>query len=719
MTTPAVLPDTLDEGRCEPLGSCVRDGGVNIAVFSENAWRIECCVFDAQGRRELRRYPLHGPHGGIFHGFLPGAGAGLVYGLRAWGPDAPFQGHRFDPNLLLLDPCAREVIGPWRDALSPARLAARPPTAHATDAADDAPDDAPDDAALALKARVCAPPVRADTERRAARVPTRELVLYEVHVKAFSQGLPGVPEALRGTYAGLAHPASIAHLRTLGVTTLSLLPVQQHLDETALLARGLVNHWGYNTIAFFAADPRLAQASHRDDPAAVNAEFRAMVQALHAAGLEVVLDVVYNHTAESDESGATLSWRGLDNASWYRLRQDDPARYDNHSGCGNTLNLAHPQVLRFVMDSLRHWVEVMGVDGFRFDLATILGRRRDGSFDPEAAFLAALQQDPLLAQVHLIAEPWDATMDGYQVGRFPGRFLEWNDRFRDAMRLYWLQRGVRRGEFARRFTASADLFHHGQRRPSACINFVTAHDGFTLADVVRYSRKHNDANGEGGRDGRDHEPCDNLGVEGPSDDPTVQMLRQRVQRALLATLVLAQGTPMLCGGDEIGRTQQGNNNAYCHDSPLTWYDWAQADAALAAFVAQVLALRRAEPLLHHDDWFEPAGEAAAPVPGRATLAWFAPSGQPMQLADWHDPQVHALACLLQADPAAPARGSAALWLAFNPEILPSRFHPPPGDWVVALDSSGESPAGRPVAPTLWVPARAVLVLRPVSAEVCA
>jgi glycogen operon protein len=512
------------------------------------------------------------------------------------------------------------------------------------------------------------------------------------------------------------------------VTTLSLLPVQHHLDEWGLAQRGLVNHWGYNTLAFNAADPRLATAAARGDPTAVNAEFRRMVDELHAAGLEVVLDVVYNHTAEGSEIGPTISMRGLDHASWYRLDPADPSRCENLTGCGNTLNLAHPRVTQFVLDSLRHWAGAMGVDGFRFDLAPVLGRAAHGGYDPQAAFFTALLQDPQLARKRLIAEPWDIGHAGYQLGRFPGRWLEWNDKFRDTARRYWLDRRAGRGEFARRFTASSDVFHHGQRLPLASVNFIAAHDGYTLADLTSYTRKRNHANGEGNRDGRDDEMSANFGVEGPSDDAAVSATRQRVRRALLATLLLAQGTPMLCAGDEIGHTQGGNNNAYCQDNETTWLDWARADTALADFVARVLALRCSEGALRHARWFHPPPAA----PGERVLAWHSPEGPAMRLEDWHDPTRHAFACHIDAaaddDGAAGARGERHLWIGFNPGPEPCPFALPPAGgatpgappgpaaapaWDLALDSSGVLPEGPlpPGATTLVVPAQALVVLR--------
>jgi len=709
------LPDDLAEGRCAPMGALARDGGVNIAVFSQHASAIEWCLYDASGQRELRRFRLHGPHDGVWHGFLPGAGPGLVYGLRAHGPYAPAQGHRFNPHKLLLDPCAREIVGQFHWA----------PEHHGyTVGHADGPAsfDARDNGPSALKARVPPAPSVAPGWLNAPRIPRARQVLYEVHVKSFTQQLPGLPAALRGTYAGMAHPVAVAHFKRLGITTLSLLPVHFHLDEAGLVARGQVNHWGYNTLGFFAPSPRLA--SQPDNPTATTEEFRQMVASLHAQGLEVVLDVVYNHTAEGSEQGPTLSFRGLDNASWYHLNAEHPAHCENHTGCGNTVNVAHPRVTQFVLDSLRYWAQEMGVDGFRFDLAPVLGRGRQG-YDPQAAFFTALAQDPVLAQVHLIAEPWDAGLGGYQVGRFPGRWMEWNDKFRDAARLYWIGRAgrsshpqVSRGEFARRFTASADLFHHGQRLPSTSVNFIVAHDGFTLADLVQFDGKHNQANGEDNRDGRDGEPCCAFGPEGPSTDPAVRALRQRVQRALLATLFLAQGTPMLCAGDELGNSQAGNNNAYCQDNPLGWVGWPQADEGLINFTAQLIALRQAEPGLHHDRWFLAHDGAQALPRGERSLDWFTPAAQPMQVADWHDPHQRALACRINGVP-----GQAALWLAFNPEPVALPFQLPqqatlsPGAWTLLLDSSGSlpQPCTHGGGQVLRVPAQSVLVLRQATA----
>jgi isoamylase len=694
------LPDALLPGRTEPLGamplSDAQGGGVNFAVFSDHASAIELSVFDAAGQRELKRYRLMGPQYGVFHGFLPGVGPGLVYGLRAQGPYDPGQGHRFNPHKLLLDPYAREIAGhfAWK-AEHHGYEVGHPDGSRSLDARDNA--------LHALKARVAPEPSLAPGWHNQPRHAPQDVVIYEVHVKGATMQMPGVPEALRGTYAGLAHPAAVAHFKSLGVTALELLPIHYHLDEPHLAAKGLVNYWGYNTLGFFAPDPRYA-ACDRNDPTAVTEEFRQMVATLHEHGLEVLLDVVYNHTPEGNEHGPTISMRGLDNAAYYRLQHDDRARSENWTGCGNTLNVAHPRVTQFVLDSLRYWVKDMGVDGFRFDLAPVLGRTHQ-HFHTHAPFFTALAQDPVLARARLIAEAWDSGPEGYQVGRFPGRWGEWNDKFRDTVRKYWLSRSASRGEFARRFTASSDLFHHGQRQPLCSVNFVSAHDGFTLADFTAYDKKRNHANGEDNRDGRD----DELAAVVPEPQ------RARVRRALLATLLLAQGTPMLLAGDEFGNSQQGNNNAYCQDNAVGWLDWSRADAGLVAFVREVLALRRAEPALRHARWFH---HAPAPA-GERSLDWFAPSGHAMQVGDWHDAGQHAFACRIDASPLIQTDDEAGcrhLIIAFNPEAKALPFTLPTsmnGAWTVALDSSGTTLAGQVLAAhtPFNVPAQSLVVLR--------
>ncbi len=690
---PAVL--SMQEGFSDPLGASVFDNGVNFAVFSDNAERIEVCVFDDSGKQELHRFDLHGPRHGIFSGRLLNAKAGLVYGLRAHGAYSPQHGHRFNPSKLLLDPYAREIVGKfeWHPEHHGYTLG------HA-----DGPNsfDARDNAALMLKARV--PENKAVHKFSPPRHAARDIVLYEVHVKGFSQANPAIPEHLRGTYLALAHPVSVAHFKSLGVTTLSLLPVQYCVDEPALAARGSTNYWGYNTLGFFAPDPRWAM--RKNDPTAINEEFRQMVRDLHSHGIEVVLDVVYNHTAEGNERGPTLSMRGLDNASWYRSQRHDASRCEDFTGCGNTVNVSHPQVARFVLDSLRYWVQEMGVDGFRFDLAPVLGRTEHG-FDPNANFFAALLQDPILARVHLIAEPWDAGPNGYQVGRFPGRFGEWNDKFRDAIRAYWLQANVSRGEFARRFTASSDLFDHAQRLPSASINFVSVHDGFTLLDTISYSRKNNHANGEENRDGRDNELCANFGEEGVTDDIAISAIRKRVRRSMMASLLLAQGTPMICAGDEIGKTQQGNNNAYCQDNEISWLDWQHADHEFKSFVNKVLTLRRTEALLRFGEWFSHGHQNK----NEPLIHWLRSDGCAMQLHDWHDTHHHAFACHLLERQSDDAKNAKQGFMALNPTSQAINFTLPVGDWKILLDTSEELSNDAVFSGQLVLPAHSMLILR--------
>jgi len=702
MSASSAFPDSIEPGRHEPLGATVRDGGVNFAVFSEHAHRVEVCLFDERGTAELKRYALEGPVDGLWSGFLPGIQAGQLYGLRAHGPHAPCEGHRFNANKLLLDPYAREIVGQFRNLPEDHGYPFGHPEGPAAF-------DERDNGATALKARVAAPLRGVSPRANAPRHAPRDVVLYEVHVKGFSMRHPEIPEALRGSYAGLAHPAAIAHFKRLGVTTLSLLPVQFAVDEPHLSGTGLRNYWGYNTLGFFAPDPRLASGAVRHDPAAVAAEFRAMVHALHEAGLEVVLDVVYNHTPEGNEWGPTLSLRGLDQKSYYRLQADDPSRMENLTACGNTVNVEHPRVAQLVLDSLRFWAGEMGVDGFRFDLAPVLGRTAAGH-DPRAAFYTALRQDPLLAQVHLIAEPWDAGPGGYQLGRFPGRFMEWNDKFRDTARGFWLGHGpdgqaVGRGEFARRFTASSDVFRpdpptngSGQRSPLASINFLAVHDGFTLNDLVSHGRKHNEANGEDNRDGRDGELCGNFGVEGPASDPVIRQARERARRAMLATLLLSQGTPMLYSGDEFGNSQGGNNNAYCQDNEIGWLDWPSADEALIAFTAGLARLRREHALLRHAQWFGAAE-------GGPSLRWFHPDGHEMREHDWHEGGRHALAALL-------SDGRERLLLMVNPGAAPARFALPAGEgarWSLLLDSSGELAPAPLDAGAMTAPSRSLLL----------
>lgn len=687
-----MAPAELLPGLPYPLGARATAEGVNFAVFSAHARSIELCIFDSRGRDLLWAAPLPARSADVWHGFLPNAKAGLVYGLRALGPYAPNVGHRFADNRVLLDPYAREIVGEfvWHTESS-----------------------AP------LKARVIAAEPPPETRPRIA-LADQTRVIYEMHIKGFTQQLAAVDADLRGSYAGLAHPAALAHLSRLGVTTVSLLPVQYCLSEKALRERGLVNYWGYNTLGFFCPDPRLASArvralgDARQDAQAARAirdEFRHMVTMLHQANIEVVLDIVLNHTCESDHDGPTLSWRGLDNASWYRLDQDWPDRYINDSGCGNTLDTRHPRVLQFVMDVLRFWVEEMGVDGFRFDLAPILARG-DHGFDRRHSFFHALSQDPVLSSITVIAEPWDVGVGGYQLGAFPDGWLEWNDRFRDDMRRFWLCGHVTRGEFARRLCASSDIFEQRHRLPAESVNYLTSHDGFTLRDLVTYNERHNERNGEGNRDGHASNYSCNFGIEGETEHLEIVVARQRMQRALLATCVLAQGTPMFAAGSELGHTQRGNNNAYCQDNELSWLDWSQADDALIDFTRHVISLRqRYQPFLNR--WYQGArGEI-----GEHDLDWLAADGSRLEGGAWQRSEDRCLGALINE-----SGSGAVLLLLVNGESSRQQFSLPPGFWQLLLDSTEERGlpsnlhGSKPQQHRINLPGHAVMLLCSVDGE---
>jgi glycogen operon protein len=666
----AAVGFAIGPGRAWPIGAHADATGVNFAVFSAHAQAIDLCLFDVTGTHEVARLRLPGRSGDVWHGRVEGAAPGLVYGLRALGAWRPDKGHRFNPAKLLLDPYAREIVG--RFAWSDEHFAA--------DRTHPKQMDARDNAATALKARVTH-----DThdwgDDRPPLTPLADTVLYEMHVKGFSKLNQRVPEGLRGTYAGLGHEASIAHLKRLGVTAVSLLPVHQHIDEERLVAMGLVNYWGYNTIAFFAPDPCLS--STPDDAAATRREFRDMVSSLHAAGIEVILDVVFNHTAEGDATGPIISLRGLDNATYYRLPPDARHDYINDTGCGNTVDLRHPRVLQLVMDSLRYWVTEMHVDGYRFDLATVLGRGDDG-FDRRAAFFAAIAQDPVLARTKMIAEPWDIGPGGYQVGNFPNGWAEWNDKFRDDVRAFWLRHPSTRGAFAQRLCASSDLYQARGRTPAESLNYVISHDGFTLRDLVSYNERHNEANGEHNRDGTGNNISFNAGAEGPCNDPAVALLRERLTRAVLATNLLAQGMPMISAGDELGHSQGGNNNPYCQDNATTWIDWSMADDDMTAFAVRVLALRRiARP--YGTRWYSGLTDPL----GLHDLAWLSRAGEPLQADDWSDPNERVLGCLIGD----PGRAAAPLLLLVNANADDSSFMLPAGVWEIVLDSTHPRGAG--------------------------
>jgi glycogen operon protein len=646
---------------------CHWDGdGVNFAVYALNADKVELCLYDASGQRELARLALPGYHAGVWHGYLPVAEPGLIYGYRAYGPFAPERGVRYNPAKLLCDPYARYLHGRYAgegdycDHLpgDPSRPDPRDNGAHAVKA-------------VVHETDYGTHPVFDWAGDTSPKVPWSDTVIYELHVKGFSKRNPQVPEALRGTYAGLAHPGSIDWLKWLGVTTVELLPVAACADEGHLIGKGLVNYWGYNPLALMAVESRYAATN---DPLA---EFKQMVKALHAAGIEVVLDVVYNHTAEGGIGGPSFNLRGLDQHAYYHLTPG--GHCENWTGCGNTLNLSQPRCLQLVLDAMRFWAGECHVDGFRFDLATVMARGPDGEFSAWAAFLAAVQADPVLSRRKMIAEPWDVGMNGYRVGGFPAGWSEWNDRYRDTLRSFWLRHGVSRGELARRLTASSEIFERRGRQPWASINFLTAHDGFTLHDLVSYSHKHNEANGEDNRDGHDHNLSWNGGFEGPVDNPAINETRGRLKRALLAMLLFSQGTPMLVAGDELGRTQGGNNNAYCQDNAISWLDWEKADLKLAAFTAQLIALRKRFAALGHPQWFSPEMHG---LYERADVEWHNAEGRHMTPSEWDDTGRFSLSIEV-----GPETARERCLLLFNAEAQPVLFHLRPGRWLRLLDTA--------------------------------
>jgi glycogen debranching enzyme GlgX len=630
----------IAQGRPWPLGAHCRAEGVNFAVFSAHAQAIELCIFETTGEQQLQSIFLPKRTNDIWHGFLPNIGEGTVYCLRAHGKYNPGNGHWFDATKTLLDPYAKDVFQ-CRDG--------------------------------SYRARV----VKGQNELGTGHIPKslshENRIIYELHIKGFSKGNIALPEELRGTYAGLAHPASIKHLKDLGISSLCLLPVHYCFDEPRLSKLGLSNYWGYNTLAFFCPNPRYASSNNPRE------EFKAMVQALHEASIEVLLDVVYNHTAESDEHGPTLSFRGLDNASYYRLPKNDFSKYENFAGCGNTLDIRQPQVLQLVTDSLRYWVTQMGVDGFRFDLAPILGRQEGehgDDFTKHATFFQTVAQDPVLSRVKMIAEPWDIAGNGYQVGNFPSGWGEWNDQFRDAMRAFWLHHGqpkVSRAAFAMRLCGSADIYQKGHRSALDSINFIVAHDGFTLRDAVSFEHRHNEANGENNRDGHSHNLSVNCGVEGQTDDASILAQRARLQRALIASTLLSLGTPMLCAGDELSHSQQGNNNPYCQDNETTWINWRNKDQALVAFTSNVIDIRKR---------FHPLGTEW----GSSSITWLKFNGDVMSDADWHNPEEHTFSCLIER-----SENSAPLLLLFNPTHGEESFLLPSVDakvhWLPILNSA--------------------------------
>jgi isoamylase len=622
-------------GRPYPLGATWDGAGVNFALFSENAKRVELCLFDDPAAdKESQRIEMTDHTDQVWHCYVPAALPGQLYGYRVHGPYEPANGHRFNPNKVALDPYAK-AIGrdlKWDDALF-----------GYTIGQDDLSFDDRDSAAFAPLAAVVDPAFTWGDDRP-PRTPWHKTFIYELHTKGFTKLMSGVPEKLRGTYAGLASEAAIQHLQGLNVTAVEIMPVHHHVDDRHLLERGLSNYWGYNTLAFFAPNLRYAL---NDSPIEAAKQFKMMVRSLHAAGIEVILDVVYNHTAEGNQLGPTLSMRGIDNASYYRLSPEDRRYYMDFTGCGNTLNMVHPRVLQLIMDSLRYWVLEMHVDGFRFDLASTLARELF-AVNKLGAFFDIIHQDPVLSQVKLIAEPWDVGEGGYQVGNFPVLWTEWNGKYRDTVRKFWKGDGGTASEFATRLSGSSDLYEQSGRRPYASINFVTCHDGFTLADLVSYNHKHNEANGENNRDGADDNDSWNCGAEGPTDDPEILALRAKQRRNLLATLFLSQGVPMMCSGDEVGHSQKGSNNAYCQDNETTWINWELNDEQreFLDFVRKVTRLWRTQPVFQRRRFFQGRGIRGSEI---KDISWFDPSGKEMADEAWNAGFVRCLGVRLAGD----------------------------------------------------------------------
>jgi isoamylase len=694
--TPAILP-----GRPWPLGATPDDGGVNFAVWSRHATRMTLCLFDDDGAEYLL-IDLPEREGHVWYGYVPGLCPGQHYGYRAHGPYRPDEGHRFNPHKLLLDPYARAVSGhpEWDDALMGYDARAR----HG-----DLTFDTRNSARFMTRGIVTGEDGFDWEDDRPPMTPMTDTVFYEAHVKGLTAARTDILH--HGTYLGLATAPVIAHLRALGVTAVELLPVQAFLNDRFLVDRGLVNYWGYMTLNFFSPEPRYAVADPRR-------EFKTMVKALHRAGIEVILDVVYNHTAEGNQMGPTLSFRGLDNTSYYRLAET--ARYYiNDTGTGNTLNLESPPVLRLVMDSLRHWVTEYHVDGFRFDLATTLGRR-DHGFDRNAPFLQAIRQDPVLNRVKLVAEPWDIGPGGYQLGAFPPPFAEWNDKYRDQVRRFWKGDPDMTRKLAMRVTGSSLKFDHDGKPATSSVNFLTAHDGFTLMDLVSYRTRHNAANGEDNRDGHPENHSDNLGVEGPTNDTAITAARDRRRRNLMATLMLSQGTPLMLAGDELGNTQGGNNNAYAQDNPTGWVDWGPSlqgsDPAFLTFLQELVAFRRAHPILRQKRFLHSRSRA---VDGKADLFWRRADGQPMTETDWADRSLRFLAVELRSASGTPdyAAVEYAIFISFNAGpaarvVLPD---PPPGRaWIRRLDTAlpGGPPRRTPATTLVRAESVAAFVLEP-------
>ncbi len=697
-------------GQPSPLGARHDGFGTNFSIFSEVAERVELCLFDAEGRQTLVLLPER--TGFCWHGYLPDVGPGQRYGYRVHGPWNPAQGHRCNPAKLLLDPYAQAIEGlvQWNPAVFPYSVGGDP--FGEPDQADSAP---------FVPRSVVSQPFFEWEDDRPPRIPWHETVIYEMHVKGLSMRNPEVPPQARGTYAALSDPRMIAYLTSMGITTVELMPVHQFIHEGHLVDKGLRNYWGYSTIGFFAPHNEYASSKR---PEARVAEFKQMVKNLHAARIEVILDVVYNHTAEGNHMGPMLSMKGIDNKAYYRLNPDDNRYYMDYTGTGNSLNMRHPNVLQLLMDSLRYWTLEMHVDGFRFDLASTLAREMH-EVDRLSAFFDVIQQDPVISQVKLIAEPWDVGEGGYQVGNFPVLWTEWNGRYRDSVRDYWRGVDQKVGELALRLTGSSDLYETSGRRPYASINFVTCHDGFTLNDLVSYNEKYNEANGEENRDGNSDNRSWNCGEEGPTSNSAVLALRARQKRNFLATLLLSQGVPMVLMGDECGRTQGGNNNAYCQDNEISWMDWENADDDLVAFVSDMIRLRSEHPVLRQPRWFQ--GRAIQGIPD---IGWYTPEGVEMAGEHWDEPFMKSLAVFLNGSAIAgrTPRGEKIedknFYLLFNAHFEDMTFRLPKRDgqgrWRKVIDTEEKAVAGEegpeiPRGGEVRVKARTLVVLESMSA----
>ncbi len=671
-------------GKPYPLGATWDGEGVNFALFSEHADRVELCLFDPKGKRELERIPMRWQTDLIWHCYLPEARPGWLYGYRAYGPYDPKKGFRFNHNKLLIDPYACDIVGTvkWCDALFGYRIGSP---------REDLSMDRRDSAFAMPRCRVID---RAFSwaDDRPPRTPWHDTIIYELHVKGFTQRNQDIPPHLRGTYAGLATDPAIEHIKRLGVTAVELMPVHVFIDDRHLLERGLRNYWGYNSIGFFAPDVRYSASGFVG-------EFKSMVKRLHSEGIEVILDVVYNHTAEGNQMGPTLSFRGIDNSAYYRLTPDAPRYYMDFTGCGNTLNMIHPRVLQLIMDSLRYWVQEMHIDGFRFDLAAALARELY-EVNQLSAFFDVIHQDPVISQVKLVAEPWDLGAGGYQVGNFPIGWAEWNGKYRDAMRAYWKGEGGLIGELAYRLTGSSDLYEHNGRRPYASINFLTCHDGFTLQDLVSYNDKHNEANLEDNRDGTNDNRSWHCGTEGPTDDPEIRALRARQKRNFLATLFLSQGVPMLLAGDEMGHTQGGNNNAYCQDNEISWLNWEMTpeDVRLVAFVTRLIAVRKQHSLFRRRHFFQ-----GRRIRGLKDIIWIAPDGDEMAEEEWNQSFARCLGAILageslqECDERGRTITDGDCIILINshyetiPFVIPTVGEPDAAGWRVLIDTTIDEP----------------------------